>query len=159
MVKKPRETRSHPTQLPANRRVKAIRSTILKLTALSRWRCSQSIQTEMLMLYWEIGGILEAQAVGEKDLARLAAGLADRAKLMFKPEVLLAMRRFAKAYPDWGSAHRECFGLLWGYMVGLMQIKDSAQREDYTRRSQREGWTLDELKRQIAARRARSGTF
>lgn len=101
-------------------------------------RASQSINSELIKLYWEIGrSILEKQQQkkwGTKVIDRLASDLRSAFPEMkgFSPSNLKYMRRFAEAYPECKIGQQAADQLPWFHNIVLLtQVTSLTAREWY----------------------------
>jgi predicted nuclease of restriction endonuclease-like (RecB) superfamily len=115
-----------------------------------------SANTELILLYWDIGKeILERQEKegwGAKIIERLAVDLKNEFPDMkgFSPRNLKYMRKFASLYPDFEFVQQAVAQIPWGHTVRLMElVKDAKQREWYIFKIKEHGWSRDILVHQI----------
>jgi predicted nuclease of restriction endonuclease-like (RecB) superfamily len=110
----------------------------------------------MVLLYWDIGGlILERQSRegwGAKVIDRLARDLRMSFPDMqgFSSRNLLFMRRFAEEFPDAAIVKQLVSQLPWGHAIRLMQrVKEPDAREWYMRQAISQGWSRSVLELQL----------
>ncbi len=121
----------------------------------ARLRTALAVNSELIMLYWQIGReILDRQARdgwGAKVVNRLAVDL--RAEFPesrgFSRANLLYMRAFAEAWPDPAIVQRVVGQLPWGQNIELLGVKDTAARLWYAQAAQEQGWSRPVLAFQI----------
>ena len=106
--------------------------------------------------YWQTGKIILARqqeaAWGAKVIDRLAADLQAEFPDMGGLSVrsLLAMKIFAREFPDGSIAQQPVAQLPWGHVLQIMQrLKDPAARDFYIRQCLSEGWSRSILEIQI----------
>jgi predicted nuclease of restriction endonuclease-like (RecB) superfamily len=106
--------------------------------------------------YWKTGKIILARqqeaAWGAKVIDRLAADLQEAFPDMrgLSSRNLLAMKVFAREFPDGSIAQQAVAQLPWGHVLQVMQrIKDPATRDFYIRETLAHGWSRSILEIQI----------
>ncbi len=106
--------------------------------------------------YWHIGKIILARqsdaAWGAKVIDRLAADLKEAFQDMggLSSRNLLAMKVFAREFPDGPIAQQSVARLPWGHVLQIMQrSKDPAARDFYIREALTHGWSRNILEIQI----------
>ena len=106
--------------------------------------------------YWQTGKIILARQQeagwGAKVIDRLAADLQAEFPDMSGLSVrnLLAMKIFAREFPDGPIAQQAVAQLPWGHVLQIMQrLKSPADREFYIRESLAHGWSRSILEMQI----------
>ncbi len=121
-----------------------------------RLRVVLSANAAMVLLYWEIGGIILARQAqegwGAKVIDRLSADLRETFPDMqgLSPRNLLFMRSFAAAYPDAEIVKQLVSLLPWGHIIHLLQrVKELDARIWYARASLANGWSRSILDLQI----------
>jgi predicted nuclease of restriction endonuclease-like (RecB) superfamily len=122
----------------------------------SQLKAAISANTELILLYWDIGKeILERQEKegwGAKIIERLAVDLKNEFPDMkgFSPRNLKYMRKFASLYPDFEFVQQAVAQIPWGHTVRLMElVKNAKQREWYIFKIKEHGWSRDILVHQI----------
>ena len=122
----------------------------------SRVRAVMAANPVVIEAYWHVGHIILArqrQAVwGAKVIDRLAADLQaafpDMSGLSCRN--LLAMKIFAREFPDAPIAQQLVAKLPWGHVLGIMQrVKDPTARTFYIRQCLAQGWSRGVLELQI----------
>ena len=106
--------------------------------------------------YWQTGKIILARqqeaASGAKVIDRLAADLKQAFPDMsgLSARNLLAMKVFAREFPDGPIAQQVVAQLPWGHVLQVMQrIKDPVARDFYIREALTHGWSRSILEMQI----------
>ncbi|MBX9742184.1 MAG: PDDEXK nuclease domain-containing protein [Chthoniobacterales bacterium] len=119
-------------------------------------RAVQSVNSELIKLYWEIGhSILEKQQQqkwGTKVIDRLARDLRAAFPEMkgFSPSNLKYMRRFAEAYPECKIGQQPADQLPWFHNIVLLtQVPSLTAREWYAIKTIEHGWSRNVLGMQI----------
>lgn len=122
-------------------------------------RASLAVNSEMLLLYWQIGRDIlarqQAQGWGAKVIERLAHDLRSAFPDMkgFSRANLMYMRAFAEAWPEEPIVQQLVGRLPWGHnLVLLTRLKDSAQRQAYARAAIEHGWSRNVLNIHIETR-------
>lgn len=129
---------------------------IKQQVTMSRQRVVVAANTELLLLYWQIGcDILQrqiSQGWGSKVVNRLARDLREAFPEMkgFSSRNLNYMRAFAEAWPDFEIVQQTVAQLPWGHNIVLLtRLTDSAIRLQYAKQASAEGWSRATLERNI----------
>ena len=124
--------------------------------AAARLKAALAVNSELILLYWQIGrDILERQrdeGWGAKVVERLGADLRQAFPEMtgLSSRNLKYMRAFADAYPDHEFVQQVAAQLPWGHaMVLLDQVKKQDEREWYMQQAIENGWSRNVLVHQI----------
>jgi predicted nuclease of restriction endonuclease-like (RecB) superfamily len=124
--------------------------------AAARLKAALAVNSELIVLYWQIGyDILQRQRVegwGAKIVDRLAADLRHAFPEMtgLSARNLKYMRAFAEAYPNGEFVQQVAAQLPWGHsMVLLDTVKRPDEREWYMRQAIENGWSRNVLVHQI----------
>jgi predicted nuclease of restriction endonuclease-like (RecB) superfamily len=112
----------------------------------------------MVMLYWDIGGLIlerqEREGWGAKVIDRLSADLREAFPDMrgLSPRNLKYMRAFAAAWPDAAIVQEALAQIPWYHHLALLErCKSSEERLWYARQSAAHGWSHNILMLQIAS--------
>jgi predicted nuclease of restriction endonuclease-like (RecB) superfamily len=124
--------------------------------ATSRYEAARLVNTELLLLYWDIGNvILEKQADrgwGKKIIQQLAKDLSSAFPDMkgFSQRNLDYMRHFAKTWPDRPITQQLVAKLPWGHNIVLLQkLSNDSERLWYAQKTIENGWSRNVLLMQI----------
>ncbi|MBI4322553.1 MAG: DUF1016 domain-containing protein [Chloroflexi bacterium] len=124
-----------------------------------RLRTVMAANTAMVMLYWDIGGLIlqrqDREGWGAKVIDRLSADLRDAFPDMrgLSPRNLKYMRAFAAAWPDPSIVQRVIAQIPWRTNIALLdKLGDSATRLWYAERAIEHGWSQPVLALQIKSR-------
>jgi predicted nuclease of restriction endonuclease-like (RecB) superfamily len=111
-----------------------------------------AVNTELIMLYWQIGReILERQGKegwGTGVIDRLAKDLHAAFPQMkgFSPRNLGYMKRFAQTYPDASILQQAVAKLPWGHNILVLEkVKDATERLWYVEHALQYGWSRNVL--------------
>lgn len=122
----------------------------------SQQRAAQSLNQEVLGLYWQLGReILERQqreGWGAKVVDRLAADLKIAFPTMkgFSPRNLKYMRRFAELWPEPDFVQQLLHKLPWFHLCTILdKVPDAGERDWYVRAAIEHGWSRNVLAMQI----------
>ena len=125
----------------------------------ARIRAVLSANPIVIEAYWHTGKIILARqkeaAWGARVIDRLAADLKEAFPDMsgLSPRNLLAMKVFAREFPDGPIAQQAVAQLPWGHVLQLLQrLKDPAARDFYIRETLAHGWSRSILEIQIQSR-------
>ncbi len=126
---------------------------------LAQIRTVVSANTELVLLYWQIGrDILERQAQqgwGAMVVSRLATDLQHEFPEMkgFSPRNLKYMRAFSEAWPDSQIVQQLVAQLPWGHNIRLLDcLATPAERIWYAEAAIEHGWSRNVLVHQIETR-------
>lgn len=122
----------------------------------SQLRAAIAINTELVLLYWQIGRDIlnrqEQQGWGTKVINRLATDLHQAFPKIkgFSPRNLKYMRAFALAYPNERFVQQVVARIPWGHNIRILDtVKDSVEREWYAQQTIQYGWSRNVLVHQI----------
>jgi predicted nuclease of restriction endonuclease-like (RecB) superfamily len=121
-------------------------------------RAVQAVNSELVLLYWQIGREIlrqqREQGWGSKVIERLSRDLRREFPEMkgLSPRNINYMRAFAEAYPDEPFVQQVVAQMPWGHNVRLLeQVKSAGERLWYARQAIEHGWSRDVLVHQIEA--------
>jgi predicted nuclease of restriction endonuclease-like (RecB) superfamily len=124
--------------------------------AAARLKAALAVNSELILLYWQIGrDILRQQrdeGWGAKVVDRLAADLRQTFPEMtgLSARNLKYMRTFAESYPDREFVQQLVAQLPWGHILVLLgAVKKAGEREWYMRQTVENGWSRNVLVHQI----------
>ena len=128
---------------------------IKELVINSRNKVYQTVNTEMLNLYWNIGkAIMEIQQgderanYGDAVLDKLSQRLTNEFGKGFSPRNLRTMRKFYLIYPIWKTVSAK---LSWSHYLELIKIEEEPKRNFYLNECINSKWSVRELQRQIGS--------
>jgi predicted nuclease of restriction endonuclease-like (RecB) superfamily len=115
-----------------------------------------AINTELIVLYWQIGKEIldrqEKEGWGTGVIDRLAKDLHAAFPQMkgFSPRNLGYMKRFAQTYPDESILQQAVAKLPWGHNILLLEkVNDETERLWYIEHALRYGWSRNVLALQV----------
>lgn len=122
-----------------------------------RTRAVQSVNSEVMSLYWWLGGhIVHHQNLhgwGKSAVERLSKDLKNAfpgAKFGFSPQNLWYMRQFYLEYRDKPNLQQLVGEIPWGQNLIIMsKIKDDSEKLYYLSATKEQAWTRDTLSEQI----------
>jgi len=125
---------------------------IRKRIHTERLRVTLSVNSAMVLLYWDIGNTIlnrqRQQGWGAKIIDRLSADLRDAFPDMkgFSPRNLKYMRKFARAWPDRVIVQRAVAQIPWRSNLALLDKLDKREtRLWYALKTIENGWSRDVL--------------
>lgn len=126
----------------------------------ARFQAQRTANTELLVLWWRIGGTIlqrqQQEAWGTGVLQRLAEDLRVEFPEMkgFSVANLRYMRRFTAAWPDEEAIRQRPVGELpWGHVIELLdKLDDQELRDWYAAKDVAHGWSRPVLAHQITSR-------
>jgi predicted nuclease of restriction endonuclease-like (RecB) superfamily len=128
---------------------------IKELIINSRNRVYQTVNTEMLGLYWNIGkAIMEIQegderaSYGETVLKKLSQKLTNEFGKGFSKRNLERMRKFYIYFPIATTVSSQ---LSWSHYLELLKVDEEAKRNFYIKETINSRWSVRELQRQIGS--------
>ena len=122
----------------------------------ARGRVAAQVNGELLRTYWHIGRIIaeyeqtvpERADYGKQTLKELSRVLTDEFGKGFSRANLQNMRLF---YLTYGKCQTLSGKLSWSHYCELLSVSDSERRGFYEKECERSGWSVRELKRQMAS--------
>ena len=125
---------------------------IKDLVINSRNKVYQTVNIEMLNLYWNIGkSIMEIQqaderaSYGDAVLDKLSRKLTNEFGKGFSSRNLRTMRKFYLMYPIWKTVSAK---LSWSHYLELIKIEEETKRNFYLNECINSKWSIRELQRQ-----------
>ena len=138
--------------IDSNSEVNEIFDSIKELVINSRNKVYQTVNTEMLKLYWNIGKtIMEIQqgderaSYGDAVLEKLSKRLTEEFGKGFSSRNLRTMRKFYLMYPIWKTVSAK---LSWSHYLELIKIEEKLKRSFYLNECINSKWSVRELQRQ-----------
>ncbi len=128
---------------------------IKELLKLARERVALSVNTELLSTYWNIGEIIvryeqnenSRAEYGKQTLKELSKTLTKEFGRGFSRSNLQNMRAF---YLNYEKCQTVSGKLSWSHYCELLCISDKDKRRFYEKEAENAGWSVRELRRQIA---------
>lgn len=128
---------------------------IKELLENARQRVAVQVNTELLSTYWNIGRIIveheqesqERADYGKQTLKLLSKELTAEFGKGFSVSNLYYMRQFYSSYQKFQTVSGK---LSWSHYCELLTISDQDKRSFYEKEAINSGWSIRELKRQIA---------
>jgi predicted nuclease of restriction endonuclease-like (RecB) superfamily len=122
----------------------------------ARVRVAVGVNTEMVLLYWDIGERIRKEILGNERAAygrqvidmlsdQLSAGYGRG----FTRANLFHMIRFAETFPDRKKVYTLCRQLSWSHFRSIFYIEDPLAREFYTEMCRLERWSVRVLHAKI----------
>ncbi len=146
------KTSNHSPNLPATGEF----TEVVHLIASARERALQAVNTTLIDLYWQIGGIISRKIAaaewGDGVVNQLAEHIAQTQPGLrgFTRPNLFRMRQFYEAYKDDLKVSALLRQLPWTHNLTILsQSKRPEEREFYLRMAAKEKWTSRELERQF----------
>ena len=128
---------------------------IKELLSGARQRVAVQVNTELLSTYWNVGRIIveheqnsqERAAYGKQTLKALSKELTKEFGKGFSVSNIQFMRRFYQTYQIQQTVSVK---LSWSHYCELLAISDDNKRSFYEKEAINSGWSIREMKRQIA---------
>ncbi|WP_020484483.1 PDDEXK nuclease domain-containing protein [Methylomonas sp. MK1] len=131
---------------------------IRPLIVEARSRVAVMVNTELTLLYWQIGSrinteILQGQRAeyGKQIVATLARQLTDEYGKGWGERHLRDCLRFAEAFPDEQIVHTLCAELSWSHLRLLAGVDDALKREFYIEVGRQERWSVRQLQERMGS--------
>lgn len=125
---------------------------VRELIINSKNRVYQTVNTEMLNLYWHIGKIImqlqqgnKRAAYGDAMLEELSHRLTNEFGKGFSSRNLRTMRKFYSTFPIWKTLSSK---LSWSHYLELLKINEENKRNFYMNEAINSRWSVRELQRQ-----------
>ena len=138
--------------IDSNNEVNEIFDSIKELVINSRNKVYQTVNTEMLKLYWNIGKtIMEIQqgderaSYGDAVLEKLSKRLTEEFGKGFSKRNLERMRKFYIYFPKATTVSSQ---LSWSHYLELIKIEEKLKRSFYLNECINSKWSVRELQRQ-----------
>lgn len=129
---------------------------ILNLVKTSKHNLYTAVNTELVMLYWNIGKIIKEEIIkldraeyGKQIVDYLSRQLTMEFGRGFSRPNLFRMIQFYETYQDKEIVSTLLRQLSWSHFVELIQIKDLLKRDFYTKMCVSERWSVRTLKGRI----------
>ena len=143
------------SQKPEERPHQALECKIRNIINEARGHVARQINETLISAYWNIGRVIiedeqnnnERAEYGKDLLNRLSKQLTKEFGRGFSRSNLQNMRQLYLSYPKCQTLSGK---LSWSHYCELLIISDPARRSFYERECERSGWSVRELKRQIA---------
>ncbi|MDO5409378.1 MAG: PDDEXK nuclease domain-containing protein [Lachnospiraceae bacterium] len=128
---------------------------IKELLSGARQRVAVQVNTELLSTYWNVGRIIveheqnshERAVYGKQTLKALSKELTKEFGKGFSVSNIQFMRRFYQTYQIQQTVSVK---LSWSHYCELLTISDDDKRSFYEKEAINSGWSIREMKRQIA---------
>lgn len=121
-----------------------------------REQVAQTVNSELVLLYWQIGLRLHENvmgevrgAYGEQVIQTISKSLSGEYGRGFSQRNLYYMMRFAEVFPDIAIVHALRTQLSWTHLRELLAIDDPLKRQFYAKLCRLERWSTRTLKSKI----------
>jgi predicted nuclease of restriction endonuclease-like (RecB) superfamily len=122
----------------------------------SREVVAQSVNTALVLLYWQVGHRIHADilrqeraAYGEEIVATLSAQLETEFGRGFGRRNLFRMVRFAEVFPDPQIVSTLSAQLGWSHFVEIIPLEDPLKRDYYAEMCRIERWSVRTLRARV----------
>jgi len=134
----------------------ALLGDIRSMIEASRQRVATTVNTELALLYWQIGTRIrqdvlrnERAEYGKQVVEGLAARLTEEFGPGFAKANILHMLRFAEAFPEREIVYTLCRQLSWSHFRVLVYLDDPLKREFYAELCRVERWSVRTLRDRV----------
>lgn len=135
---------------------KSLIQDIRALIEQSHIRVKHSINSEMVLLYWNIGSSIRSEILrdtraeyGQQVIAQIAKQLQAEYGRGFNQSALTRMIRFAELFPDSQIVATLSQQLSWSHLIELLPVKDELEREFYIQMIRLEHWSVRTLRERM----------
>lgn len=122
----------------------------------ARQRVATTINQEIVILYWNIGKIIQEEiikskraAYGKQIVNSLSSLLTQRYGKGFAEQSLWHMVKFYEIYPILSAVQRELQGLSWTHIKSITYLNDDLKRKFYATLCLKEHWSTRTLENRI----------
>ncbi|MBO0932281.1 PDDEXK nuclease domain-containing protein [Fibrella aquatilis] len=129
---------------------------IKKLIDQSRRQVAVSVNTELTLLYWQVGQIINLNLLENKRAAygqQVISGLADQLTQAigkgWGARHLRTCMQLAGVFPDRSIVHTLCAQLSWSHFRLLLPVNEPLKREFYSQLARTHRWSVRELQQQM----------
>lgn len=129
---------------------------IISLIDSTRKRVATTINSELTLLYWNIGKQINRNVLnnkragyGKQIIVELSRELTQRYGSGFSKRNIHNFMRFNELYPDVQIVHALSAQLSWTHIRNLISIKDGLKREFYIQICKHERWSVRTLQDRI----------
>jgi predicted nuclease of restriction endonuclease-like (RecB) superfamily len=127
---------------------------IRSIIAASRERAIRSVDTERVLMYWQIGKVIFEEEQAGKERAEYGRYLIKSISDVFQPQFgsgfsvrqLERNRQFYRTFPIASALRTQ---LSWTHYKSLISINNENKREFYIAEATKNNWTARQLERQI----------
>ena len=126
------------------------------LIEATRRRVAATVNTELTMLYWQIGKHIREELLrgeraeyGEQIVSTLSRQLVAEYGRGFTKRNLFNMIHFADVFPQEEIVHALSAQLSWTHFRSIISIEEPTKREFYTQMCRVEGWSTRLLQQRI----------
>ncbi|NOX19162.1 MAG: DUF1016 domain-containing protein [Chlorobi bacterium] len=131
---------------------------IITLIDSARKRVAQTVNSEITLLYWNIGKEINENILGHKRadygkkiISELSIALAERYGKGFGKRNLHNFMRFNELYPEVQIVHSLSAQLSWTHIRNILSIEDNLKREFYIQMCKHERWSVRTLQDRISS--------
>ena len=123
---------------PAHGGTTAVLKDVRELILAARQTVAQSVNSALVLLYWQIGVRIRREVLkekragyGERIFYALSRKLTAEFGSGFSERNLANMVRFAEVFPDKNILHTVCAKLSWSHLRRIIYIEDQLKRDFY----------------------------
>lgn len=124
----------------------------------ARSRAALAVNTELTMLYWHVGDLIDRELLsgvrgtyGNATVANLAEQLTREFGAGWRRRHLWTCVNFARAFPDSKIVHTLCAQLSWSHLRIISTLDDPIQREFYLELCRLDRWSVRQLQERIGS--------
>ena len=131
---------------------------IIKVIGKTKSKVEITINSELIMMYWNIGKIIKVQILsgtrseyGKNVVEQLSKELVSQYGRGYGRRNLFNMVKLYEVFNDESIVHTLCAQLTWSHFRKLIYIKEPLKREFYITLAQNERWSVRELEERISS--------
>jgi predicted nuclease of restriction endonuclease-like (RecB) superfamily len=146
---------AQPT-IPGARALQELAADIRTLIEASRFRAARTVNTELVLLYWQIGKRIREDILrqarseyGEQIVSTLSRQLTEEYGGGFSRQNLFHMIRFAEAWPDQSQVSALAEHLGWSHFKEILYLESELARQFYAEMCRLEHWSVRTLRDRV----------
>ena len=120
---------------------------ISKLIDNRKYSMVSQINSSVVRLFWEIGGIINEDILnnkrakyGKQIVSQIATQLQEKYGRSYESRNLRRMMQFAEQFPDWEIVSRAATQLSWSHFVEILPIKSTEAKMYYINQASNNSW-------------------
>lgn len=129
---------------------------IRQLIASARVRVAQAVNSELSLLYWQVGQRIRSEVLqgeraeyGKQVIESLAGGLSREFGRGWGARQLRDCVRMAEIFPHAEIVHTLCAQLSWSHLRLMLPVEEPLKRDFYLTMCRQEGWSVRQLQERM----------
>jgi len=157
LIKRKKATEQNPAAaVPVPQPSGGLAADIRGLIEAVRLRVAQTVNAELVLLYWQIGDRIRRDVLGqtragygEEIVSTLSRQLTAEYGAGFSRQNLFHMMRFAEAWPDRGQVAALAPYLGWSHFKEILYLENDLARQFYAEMGRLERWSVRTLRERV----------